>query len=333
LRPWLLLPALLSTNAYAVDALVLGTCWPGPVHGSGDDITATLRGSRAFGRVDVWMTSIRAPLAADLAPYDVVVLDYQCSYPGMLGDALADYVDDGGGVVAGAMDFGFPSVYGRFQQLGYFPFEEGYPYGTFDRQLGAYDPTHPIMTGVTAYASGADNVVVPVLRPGATLVASYADGGALVAEHRPSGAGIVVGVNDLAQSDVAFPNYDLGYDHGVGAALWINAALYAAGAPVPVPFQSWVTGSCPGDLLVETRNATPRGLLALVAGRAGGSTLMTQGPCAGLPIPLAGAVLWDIRRANGLGADTMTLSGFGACYGAFATVDVATCRLSYNIFR
>lgn len=323
----------MSTNAYAVDALVVATCGVSPALASGDDTTATLRATRAFTRVDVWQGSITAPTAADLAPYDVVLLDRQCWYAGALGDALADYVDQGGGVVVGAMDFGFPSVSHRFLVEGYFPFEPGYPYGTYARQLGAFDATHPIMTGITAYSSGAYNVDMPTLVAGATVVASYADGGALIAEHRPSGAGVVVAINDQPQSDFSTSNLDIGYDHGLGASLWTNAVLYAAGAPVPVPFQSWTTGACPGDVLVETRNATPRGLLALVAGRVGGSTRMTQGPCAGVPIPLAGAVLWDFRRANGLGADTMTLSNFGACYGAFATIDVTTCRLSYNTFR
>ena len=82
--------------------------------------------------------------------YDVVLLSAIDPYlePDRLGDLLADYVDDGGGVVLtlNAMSEGW-EVGGRFRDDGYSPFRTGDTTLTPSR-LGEYDTEHPIMQGV-----------------------------------------------------------------------------------------------------------------------------------------------------------------------------------------
>jgi hypothetical protein len=125
----------------------------------------------------------QVPTAAQLSQYDAVVVlsNYGWSNMTVIGDLLADFVDHGGVVVAdiwSALDTsGNPSngLAGRWLSGGYSPFLQTVSGITSQPALGAHDASNPIFAGVgdltARYAY--PNVV---LDPGASLLASWADG-------------------------------------------------------------------------------------------------------------------------------------------------------------
>ena len=145
------------------------------------EISLELLAYDEINSVDVFLAGSAVPTLADLAPYDVVVLANGSPFPDpvALGNVLADYIDQGGGVIQTLASFagGF-EVAGRFMTGGYAAFGVGYgPIG--DGTLGTFDPTHPIMDGVTW--AWCDVLATTPLMGGAQLVASYDIGEACIA--------------------------------------------------------------------------------------------------------------------------------------------------------
>lgn len=131
--------------------------------------------------VELASSQAETPTAAKLAGYDVVVSIGDNSYLDRVawGNSLADYVDSGGVVVQAAYDNweeAFPQ--GRFESGGYAPFIPG-DNDNNARSLGAFNALSPLMQGITALNSS-DNTT-PTLAPGASLVASWNDGGPAIA--------------------------------------------------------------------------------------------------------------------------------------------------------
>ena len=191
---------------------------------------------------------------ADLEPYDAVLVYSNDSHEDStaLGNLLADYVDQGGGVVHAV--FGNTStnpdrqLLGRWQSDGYWLIPQGSNWqGTESpgRSLGQIlEPGHPIMDGVNDFF--AFGYVVPGLgpwgafrpntrnvAPGATKVALWDDGATLV----------VVGPNprvvELGMHPVSSAVNNLGYwdETTDGARLMANALLFTIEPSV-----------CPADL-------------------------------------------------------------------------------------
>lgn len=122
------------------------------------------------------------PTAAFLEGYDMVVSQSDSEYENNVtyGDALADYVDSGGVVVQYAYDNwdgggGGPQngPAGRFASGGYEPFIPG-PNPNELTALGEFDASSPLMQGVAKLEARFNTN--PMLAPGATLVAKWADG-------------------------------------------------------------------------------------------------------------------------------------------------------------
>src|SRR5262249_47245043 len=109
-------------------------------------------------------------------PYDAVIVANNQPFgdPVATGNALADYVDQGGGVIMTLASFiATWDIRGRFLTDGYMPFNLGSG-PTAGPTLGAFDASHPIMAGVKA-AFG-DLLGVVSVAPNAELVASWASG-------------------------------------------------------------------------------------------------------------------------------------------------------------
>ena len=112
-----------------------------------------------------------------------------------LGNNLADYVDGGGVVVQTGFSFYGPGqpfgINGRWVTGNYNPYDysTNLVFGAFT--LGAHNPGHPLMAGVTTLNSDFQNVVT--LAPGATQVAAASNGNSLIA-YRPVGAHTSVGI-------------------------------------------------------------------------------------------------------------------------------------------
>ena len=105
--------------------------------------------------------------------------------PDLLGDTLADYVDQGGKVVLSTYVFSQPwRIGGRIMQPGMSPFEVSNARfrttGVLD--LANSDTTHPILAGVNSSSYFVNsNYTNPVLTDGSTLVASDTGGNNLIA--------------------------------------------------------------------------------------------------------------------------------------------------------
>jgi len=126
--------------------------------------------------VDVFDGTVLAPTLSDLTPYrSVIVVDNtHFGDPVATGNALADYVDQGGGVVLTLASFitGW-DIRGRLLSDGYMPYNLGTGPGG-SSPLGTFNAAHPIMAGV--HAATGDLLGIVTVSPGAELVASWANG-------------------------------------------------------------------------------------------------------------------------------------------------------------
>jgi len=166
--------------------------------------------------VDVWDLSTAPVPPATLAGYQAVLVAVNTSVfdPDLLGDALADYRDAGGGIVLTLASFvrGY-EVRGRMLLESYSPFLLASGSVTA-ADLGAHDAGDPILAAV----GNLRGVLLadPLVAPGARLIASWSHGHPLVAT-RPG----IVGLNLFT----ALP----GYASGDVAVLLRNALLWSAG--------------------------------------------------------------------------------------------------------
>jgi len=214
------------------------------------------------------------------------------------GDVLADYVDAGGGVVVAVFANSIVSttlhIGGRWQN-GYEVILDQSGTTTGVSGLGTVlQPSHPIMTGVTTFTSGATGgrPTGTALEVGSTAVALWADGKILVAE----------GANSQ-RIDLGFypPNASCnpyGWATG-GDVLMTNALLYAARG---ASYRTYGTG-CAGSLGLPTLAAATGSRPVL-----GGTLTLTL---ANLPIGLGFVVMGLSDTVHGPFTLPFDLSTFG----------------------
>jgi hypothetical protein len=175
--------------------------------------------------VDYFDAMYATPTLAQLEPYDCVISwpNYQYADATTLGNNLADYVDGGGGVVLPEFNFynGW-AMGGRIMTPGYSPWPMTNSGGYTQQNLGWYDPTHPVMDGVT---TGSGFYWCGVVEQGNVEdVAHYANDAKLAAvnEGRTVGA-----INEY---------YGATYGQWTGDFMKMlgNMVLYVSGPPVPV---------------------------------------------------------------------------------------------------
>ena len=196
-----------------------------------------VNGVNLFTQVDLIRVNQPGPTVslATLLQYDSVMTWSFAPYnaPDELGDVLADYVDQGHGVVQGAFSlFSDPSfnLGGRWRESSYnaFTLVDGMD-GTIDVSLVALQPGHEILAGVTGL-SGLTNFWHSGLAvaPGGNLIAQWSNLEKLIAT-RGAGPlhGRVVGLN-------FYPGF--ANDGANGLRLMANALLLAT-TPEPVTNQ------------------------------------------------------------------------------------------------
>lgn len=171
--------------------------------------------------------------AATLGRFDAVVV-YTRSRPAnasRVGDALADYVDEGGGVVlAGFATHANLGLAGRITEDAYQPLGSGDGFELLTRaQLTAVESDHPILDGITT-VSAPSRVTGVTAADGAQLLATWSNEAATpLAAVRMTTAGRLVGLNLYPVSDALDI---IGYDTGSDAfALFTNAVVWS-GRPV-----------------------------------------------------------------------------------------------------
>jgi hypothetical protein len=138
-----------------------------------------LKAKPGVAAVDSFEGSVATPTASTLAGYDLIVsagdADYQDAT--LYGNRLADYIDAGGSVIQFAYDNwdedgAHPT--GRFESGGYPPFVPG-PNDNDNTTLGTLVvPNSPLLAAVPSFNTGLNTT--DALAPGATLLATYADG-------------------------------------------------------------------------------------------------------------------------------------------------------------
>jgi hypothetical protein len=166
----------------------------------------------------VWLPD---PPLGTLLKYDavIVIVSAPFTHPDadIIGDLLADYADQGGGVVLTlASFFDRWTMRGRFLADGHHPLlgsGGGFPWYS----LGSYDPSHPIMTGVNYVVALAAARAEPT--PGSEVIASWNSGTPFVATKGPG----VVTVNAYVGSGLLEGDIPL---------LLHNAVIWSSHRPV-----------------------------------------------------------------------------------------------------
>jgi hypothetical protein len=202
-----------------------------------EDVKSKLAGTGGFSQIDVIDFDSNAdPTALTLATlmeYDAVLTWSDDCYAdvGALGDVLADYSDQGGGVVQASFSFydDCHGLDGRWQTGGYQVFTEGQVAVGMPLTLVADQPGHPLLAGITNFSGGTGSFhnTPLLLQAGATLVASWSNGQPLVATRGGLVNGLIVGLNMFPPSSDADPGF-LGFWDATtdGAQLMANALHY-----------------------------------------------------------------------------------------------------------
>ena len=185
------------------------------------------------------------PSGFDLLAFDAVLTFSDLAYadPVLLGNALADYVDDGGGVVLAMFAMNEApgltglGIDGRFLSDNYFCIErdDANYLGLFEAgALGAVlVPGSPVMEGVSSFSTdqGAFRVATQP-HPKATRIANWATSEVFAASrHDLSGRRVDLGFFPVSD-DTAITGWDATTD---GARLLGNAVVWAAGCPISGP--------------------------------------------------------------------------------------------------
>ncbi len=183
-----------------------------------------------IGAVDLWYASSSGgiiPSLSDLKVYNVVVAWNNQAWEDMhaIGDVLADYIDQGGAVVAmvNCWSAGTYASRGRyFEEKGYSPFKSLGEALFEPRILGWYDPFQTIMDGVDSLAirSFYDNIV---LTDGALEVARWDNGTPLVA-FNPHTVAINIWPGDRYYWSGDFPTLiHNAVNYAASGAFWLSA--------------------------------------------------------------------------------------------------------------
>jgi len=187
-----------------------------------DDICSKLRAA-GLPHVDGIFAQKRIPTLTELQKYcAVLVYSYNSSAfldGSLMGDLLADYVDNGG----------------RFLDGGYHPIVPSRQHDTNGKRpltLGRiYDTNHPIMQQVRTVDGGKSSFFCPgALNPEAKLVAEWSNGVPLIVEL-PKSKGTVIGLNFFPPScDTGDPRF--WNSSSDGAIAMANALAYSGGSHV-----------------------------------------------------------------------------------------------------
>jgi hypothetical protein len=208
----LLLPALVSSSVAqaqeAPDVLILGapSTW---VYNY--DVETVLGMDGRLGNIRAYEISGATPAPADLVGYDVVFVygDQPFEDPAGLGNLLADFVDEGGGlIVAGHSFTAATAPAGRLVTGGYLPFTTN---GTDSGVAGPMRMerlpyplgVHEVFLNVILFYGGPGSFhsvgIAPT--PNAELLAEWENGQPMVAV-KETGAGRVVGLNFFPPSNL-----------------------------------------------------------------------------------------------------------------------------------
>ena len=212
-----------------LNGLILYADYEGTMIRTKDSLLAT----GMFNSISVINVQSHTPTLEELSAFETILI--WTNYPISsnregLGNVLADYVDNGGGLVVSMFanaTYSY-SLGGRFMNEGYFLMAPG-SYGTTDGNVTIIESEHPIFNGVEdLFNPGSSySLVGTTLLEGATLLATYTN------SQRPLAA--VMDFNDgTPRVDLAvYPNLDFEQNRGATAQLLANSMAWVAGHFIP----------------------------------------------------------------------------------------------------
>ena len=254
------------------------------------DVADKLLASGQFNSVSIIQVNVVTPTLTELQTFDAALVYSDSTYANAaaLGDVMADYVDAGGGVVCALFELSNYStshyMQGRWLAGGYGVVPAS-SFVTGQQQLGTvYDPSHPIMTGVTTFDGGTSSFRpgTTTLTPGATLVAAWSDGKPLVA---------VKLMGNVPRADLGF--YPTSSD--MSSDFWNSATdgdLLMANA------LTWVAGGGSASVNYAVYFGTNAGSLSLIA------TNLTQTTCNPGTLAFNTNYYWQVVASNVVGSVT-----------------------------
>jgi hypothetical protein len=224
------LAALLSTATVPAQPKVL-LCGAGG--GATTDLRTKLLASGAFGAVDEVDCSATTPSSATLSGYDAIEVSSNNSFQNRaaLGDNLADYVDNGGGVVLMMFTmFDNFELLGRWSTGGYSCIATGNAAAsTTTLKATPNEPSSPLVQGVTGITTSYRSLGGLNATHGAVSVWEFNDGVPAVCRMDIAGHRRV----DLNFSPI--PTWTTDTVTGDAALLAKNALLYVSGGLSPRP--------------------------------------------------------------------------------------------------
>ena len=198
------------------------------------DVQNKIQATGLFTQVDAFMIGFGQPVPTlqQLQQYDAVFVYSDAGFNDgtALGNVLADYMDQGGGVVMATFAFwssGGLSIQGRIKTGGYLPFTTGSQNSPGNLTLVPVLSGHPILSGVASFNGGTSsyhNSGISIA-PGATLVANWSNGQPLVGARETTN-GRIVGLNFYPPSMTV--RSDFWRTDTNGALLMANALIWVA---------------------------------------------------------------------------------------------------------
>lgn len=196
-----------------------------------DNVRSTLKATQVLGVIDTFNANAGTPTLAQLGGYDAVLFfsDASLQNATATGDALAEYVDAGGGVVSAV--FATSAGYAGARPLGRWPVTYELITGNLGQTSGTVQtlgtvtyPLHPAMRGVATFNGGSSSyrTTTTLLNPGAFNIAQWSDGRPLVVAstrlHNRADLGFFP-PNNAARSDFWIASSD-------GGKIMANTLLY-----------------------------------------------------------------------------------------------------------
>jgi hypothetical protein len=301
---------LYSAAAVAVLAAESTPGWP-------QDVTNKIAGVGSLPRVDLIpvTTGDPVPMLAQLRSYQSVLVfsDYFFNDNVGLGNVLADYVDQGGGVVLQTFVFATNTAYGiqgRLSSGGYLPFSAASTASPGNLTLVKDQPLHPLLDAVASFNGGtASWHNSPLsLAAGATLVAHWSNSQPLV------------GAKDIAPGRTAGLNF-FPPSSDAGSGLWLAGT---DGARLMADALLW-SGRIPPTLLAAPADQV-RALgstATFTVNARGTSPLSYQWRLNGTNLPSAtGSTLSFVVGGNSAGSYSLVVSNlYGATTSLGATLN------------
>lgn len=240
-------------DANSINVALLGADSPARA----DEVRTNLLATGKFNTVTHIPVDAETPTLSELNQYDAVLVWSNRTFKDFgtpLGNVLDDYIDGGGGVVVAVFAFSQQwRINGDFRfkiSGGYYALQHngGSEHMVPDQTLGAYNALHPVMEGVSSFASGSAAFLTSrTPHPDATVVAALSNGDPLVVERS---------IDGVRRIDLAFyppsgltstGSWESSTD---GALIMANSLVYVADANEEPTADAGAdqTVECEGDL-------------------------------------------------------------------------------------